>query len=265
MSWAKNQIGKSYCIDTTKSPYSNNKNWYCSELVWAAFYWQGIYLDSDDNDLSGVSIVWPSEINEYAYANLIMHYQYDTTFSPVDDSNHTIVCHGDTTIDLHNYSAINNCYQKCLICNHLQQTAAHILTYRFEQLDSTSHYAYCECGTYAMIAHNFSVSSTRKRCVDCGYTELINHTHAYTYKSCNDGMHHYKECICGISITESCVGYAQVGGDSVCARCGQTLGGEGLMLLENEGIIVAVPINSFVGVEQCEIEPQEEPKRYVGY
>lgn len=41
------QIGKGYYIDLFKNTSTAEKNWYCSELVWAAYYNQGINIEND--------------------------------------------------------------------------------------------------------------------------------------------------------------------------------------------------------------------------
>lgn len=59
--WAISQLGKPYSLALWKNNSINNSDWYCSELIWAAYYHQGIMLDYDDNDNLG-SIVFPNEI-----------------------------------------------------------------------------------------------------------------------------------------------------------------------------------------------------------
>lgn len=244
--WAQSQIGKSYWIDTTKNPSEENPNWYCSELVWASFYWQGIYLDQDDNNASNGSIVWPSEINDYSYAKLIMHYQYDTTYSSINDSFHTITCNNEMITESHDYSELNCCYDKCLLCNHIKQISSHDYTFRYSKLDSENHYAYCECGTYSVEEHIFEETATSKVCIDCGYREYINHEHFFKYTSCGDGMYHYKSCFCGQSTREACIGFTQIDGTANCSKCGQLIGGFGPILMNEEGLVTAVPAEGFV-------------------
>ncbi len=40
------QLGKSYCLDLCKDTSKNEKDWYCSELVWAAYYNSGLNLET---------------------------------------------------------------------------------------------------------------------------------------------------------------------------------------------------------------------------
>lgn len=42
------QLGKGYDLDFRKDTSAKQKNWYCSELVWAAYKNQGINIDTDD-------------------------------------------------------------------------------------------------------------------------------------------------------------------------------------------------------------------------
>jgi cell wall-associated NlpC family hydrolase len=61
IAFARSQLGKPYQpeFNRIKDPSPDSEEWYCSELVWAAYYNQGIDLDSD----GGLS-VWPSDIAE---------------------------------------------------------------------------------------------------------------------------------------------------------------------------------------------------------
>lgn len=53
--WMIGQWGKEYPsgIPMEKNADPNSSDWYCSELVWAAYYHQEIYLDPDENNSSG--------------------------------------------------------------------------------------------------------------------------------------------------------------------------------------------------------------------
>ncbi|MDK2966591.1 MULTISPECIES: YiiX/YebB-like N1pC/P60 family cysteine hydrolase [Lacrimispora] len=44
--FAKSQLGKGYSIDFAKDTSASEKDWYCSELVWAAYYNQGINIET---------------------------------------------------------------------------------------------------------------------------------------------------------------------------------------------------------------------------
>ena len=145
-----NQLGKPYAISLTKNSSSNNPNWYCSELVWASYYWQGIYLDEQDN-----SPVWPGEIKDYEYATLIMDYRYSTTISSVNSVSHTLSCNGNHFIESHNYITINNCLKRCSICNYELET--HNYTYLWKNY--TQHQALCACGEMHNQGHAVSPGS----------------------------------------------------------------------------------------------------------
>lgn len=109
------QLGKKYEIAVHKNNSPDNEDWYCSELVWAAFYHQGIYLDEDDNDQFG-SIVFPREIKKYDHANLIMHYQYETYCIPINNQLHKVSCNNVETELLHEYIYQNEVYDSCICC-----------------------------------------------------------------------------------------------------------------------------------------------------
>lgn len=55
------QLGKPYSVQPIKNANEDNPSWYCSELIWAGYYHQGIYLDIDDNDNYG-SPITPREM-----------------------------------------------------------------------------------------------------------------------------------------------------------------------------------------------------------
>jgi hypothetical protein len=50
-----NELGSSYWIDFIKHTSSAETSWYCSELVWAAYYNQGYNIEVDTNDEPGVT------------------------------------------------------------------------------------------------------------------------------------------------------------------------------------------------------------------
>lgn len=114
VSWACNQVGKSYFVSTTKSPDPDNEFWYCSELVWAAFYWQGIYLDQNDNEETGGSVVMPYEINADADLTTIMQHGKTTVATSNNASTHTITCNNETFTEKHTYITYNSSQVNCM-------------------------------------------------------------------------------------------------------------------------------------------------------
>ncbi len=50
VSFCLGQIGKGYQIDLQHDTSANEDDWYCSELVWAAYYAQGIDLETTDTE-----------------------------------------------------------------------------------------------------------------------------------------------------------------------------------------------------------------------
>lgn len=45
VAFCKGELGSSYALDLAKDASSSETNWYCSELVWAAYYNQGINVE----------------------------------------------------------------------------------------------------------------------------------------------------------------------------------------------------------------------------
>lgn len=46
VSFCTSQLGKSYLLDFAKDTSASESNWYCSELVWAGYYNQGINIET---------------------------------------------------------------------------------------------------------------------------------------------------------------------------------------------------------------------------
>ena len=233
VSWAKAQIGKSYLLLPTKNPDPDNANWYCSELIWAAFYSQGIYLDADDNNPFGTAVT-PRELNNYENAPLIMHYQHNTVCVDNANGTHTLTCNNEVFTEAHEIEELNCCYDNCKVCGYRTQISPHDYTHRYVSQSSTAHYAYCECGNSILQSHNFTETATHKLCTECGYRVAINHTHSYIYRPNNNGRTHRKICTCGDSSLEACLGMKQNDGKSYCIKCGQEVGGTLLLSTEDE-------------------------------
>lgn len=161
ISFMLSQLGKSYEIALHKNNSSSNEDWYCSELIWAAFYWQDILLDDDDNDQFG-SIVWPSEIRDYDNATLIMHYQYDTTATCLNSTTHQIECNGEITYEYHNYNHQNGYLDKCYICDVLN--SQYMISYDISLNCQTNNYKtnYCDSGYYQIYIINVDCSKSYK-------------------------------------------------------------------------------------------------------
>jgi len=47
VSFCTGQLGKAYKLDFAKNTSPNEKDWYCSELIWAAYYNQGINIETN--------------------------------------------------------------------------------------------------------------------------------------------------------------------------------------------------------------------------
>lgn len=224
--WAKVELNKKYSFNfniVTKNSTHSNPTWYCSELAWAAYFNQGIYLDQDDNLSSGGSIVFPDEIYEYSNAKTILHSDYSTTLEVSNDTYHTYICNGDVYNEPHKYISYNYCFEKCSICNHNRESVSHNYTNRYVSINSSNHYSYCLCGGRIVENHNFMTHDEYEVCTDCGYTVEVNHVHSYLYQSNRDGLSHMKRCSCGDSVREFCIGRSMIDGTDFCMHCGQNL------------------------------------------
>lgn len=58
--FCRGEIGSSYILDLAKNTSSNETDWYCSELVWAAYKNQGI--DIEVGGLHGEPGITPHDI-----------------------------------------------------------------------------------------------------------------------------------------------------------------------------------------------------------
>ncbi len=163
--WACNQVGKDYFLNlTTKDADPNNRNWYCSELVWAAFYWQGIYLDQNDNEETGGSVVMPHEINADADLTTIMQHGKTTTITSNGAAMHTITCNSETFTEKHTYITYNSSQVICTVCDHIH---THSYTYR-SCGDGSNHRKVCTCGISTMETCFGITSGGITTCKKCG-------------------------------------------------------------------------------------------------
>ena len=177
----------------------DHNKWYCSELVWAAYYHQGIFLEPHDD-----TAVLPEEIYESSAVSTIMHYNSSTTFINKTDTHHTYSCDGDTYTEEHDYEVHNYCYLKCRVCDHIIQAKEH--EYGYTSANSSVHKA---------------------TCTDCGYVETKLHTFQYTSKNATQ---HLGTCTdCGYSVTSS-HNFVYSSTDEyhilTCSQCGMTSGGQ---------------------------------------
>lgn len=112
-----------FCIDELGQGYSglfsqqNEEHspigWYCSELVWAAYYSEGI--DIDGGNRSGV---WPGDIAASGYTKTIMHYSQTTTFTTTGNY-HVYHCNNDVFEETHNHLGEYQGHDRCTICGYI--------------------------------------------------------------------------------------------------------------------------------------------------
>jgi uncharacterized protein YycO len=69
--FAESQIGKPYLITFPKDPCPSSKEWYCSELLWAAYLHQGIDIDKNawnfPRYVGTLDICWDNDVEMYEY------------------------------------------------------------------------------------------------------------------------------------------------------------------------------------------------------
>ncbi len=153
--FCESQLGKEYGTALKKSSLAEKEKWYCSELIWAAYFRQGIYLDADDNDENG-SVVWPREIIQYENATLISHYQYPTYCEVIDAHQHKIICNTEIYIEEHDFSEqVSGYTYKCSMCGFQD------IIYKIEEsvsvgchTNGASISTYCQEGEYSVIHIN---------------------------------------------------------------------------------------------------------------
>ncbi|MBR2381197.1 MAG: hypothetical protein IKA84_01720 [Clostridia bacterium] len=198
INWAVSRLGKAWRVPANKF-INNEKNWYCSELVWAAYCLQDI--DLVENNILPVP---PKDIYESNEVATILDYRadtedyYDTDFINKTDTHHTYSCDGDTYTEEHDYEVYNYCYEKCRACGYERQAKEH--DYSYTTVSSSVHEATCtDCGYTEEKPHTFRYTSRNatqhtKVCIDCD--ESITENHNYEGKII-DATEHSLECDCG--------------------------------------------------------------------
>jgi len=68
VSFCVGELGSSYSLDFQKDTSSSETNWYCSELVWAAYKNQGINIEVSGNGEPGIT---PRDINNSSLTSTI--------------------------------------------------------------------------------------------------------------------------------------------------------------------------------------------------
>lgn len=128
----------------------------------------------------------------------------------------------------------------------------HNYTHSYELNAALNHKAYCICGEYILQVHTYS----NNVCTKCG--RINSHTHSYTYTSNGNGTTHTCWCSCGYSMTEACMGLAQIDEDARCVKCNQIMSGNSLRPLNNDS-----ELNVIVEASQNEVVPYlEKNKEY---
>ena len=181
VAWAQTQYGASWFFKPYKRTLPADNlipTWYCAELIWASYYWQGIYLDQDDNNDFG-SIVFPSEIAAYENAIPILHKDgkdYQAELRSNDDTYHTYSYNGKRYTEEHNFvytSKGNQTHTVSCMCGY-EATENHTLEYVI--LDDTLHREHCTACTYGKVQyHDYECTGVvdgvhTEACAGCEYS-----------------------------------------------------------------------------------------------
>ncbi len=228
ISFALAQYGKKYDLNTLAYPSvsTDSENWYCSELIYAAYYNQGIDLKSNEH-LS--RIIAPNEFLNSDLTKYVLG--YDLTTEVVSyGTYHEISCNGDSIMENHNYIQYNSCDHKCKVCNNIINVNAHIYTSSYEMIDENNHIAYCRCGSSNVATHSYVNTNGTLRCA-CGYTHIAVSHEIVSYEVATTGVSHYAVCRCGERTLEYCKGLDTGLGFSVCPKCNQQLRNSGGIIL----------------------------------
>lgn len=194
--------------------------WYCSELLYAAFYNQGINFPvAHIDEINFVS--YPVDFICSSLTKKIMGKELDT--SVINNiSDHTIQCDNDTLTENHNYIEYNECYEICRICEHINNTKEHVYNFNYISNDKSYHRSYCICGEYIVQSHELIEDEGVLKCI-CGFEPIVHLHSPVEYESLNDGIKHYKICACGYKELEYCIGLNTGLGFSICTKCNQQI------------------------------------------
>ena len=180
--------------------------------------------------------------------------QYHTyEYTSINETYHRgicIYCGNQTYQQMHDFEEYCHCYEKCTMCEYIQQVIPHDYTYRYgtNENDTTdTHYAYCECNARIESPHSFVTIGMIDACEFCAYQK--GHQHSYTYTPCGDGETHRKSCACGNTQYQQCFGMTMPGQLSRCSMCGQRLNG---------GLITPLGEEDAVLPSNKEDDPEEE-------
>ena len=106
-----------------------------------------------------------------------------------------------------------------------------------ENIDSTKHYSYCECGQYIEENHNYNAG--------------------YVWKN---NTQHYVSCVCGRTIVQ---GHAVLSGTTKCLLCkGNANMGFDILNIENSDILNIECSNILIIEYECLIDFLNDPSKY---
>jgi hypothetical protein len=205
--FAISQLGKSFSVKVIKSPSSINTHWYCSELVWASYYNQGIGLATDN----GIAAILPVELVHTVYGALIMYYGDSTECFQLNSTNHYITvcgvsvvlphemgaiaciqCDYHTHIWSNNGGTITEHYKICTYCHEIVYCSSNATLL---SSNASNHTYSCNCGWTNTFSHHFDTSDD---CIVCEYHRPHNHSYTSSFVYSNTTKH-TSYCLCGDS------------------------------------------------------------------
>lgn len=119
--FCESQLGKDFRLLGLKSPFKGKESWYPSELIWAAYYWQHIQLDSR-TDEPEESMIPSGQLCLSPHCIATGSYITSTSIVQRDKYTHQIECGVNTVIDKHIFrqQVEENTYQ-CVGCGYITE------------------------------------------------------------------------------------------------------------------------------------------------
>lgn len=114
--FCRQQIGKSYSYNfITKHSSINEDEWYCSELIYAAYLYNGTGIDLDNGAPFGLP---PQEIYNDSDTVKILKFN-STTNITTTDTQHTFLCDEDNYTENHDKNNKYGSVDRCSVCDYI--------------------------------------------------------------------------------------------------------------------------------------------------
>ena len=160
VSFAIGQIGKDYFLNLFGKGYEPSKlAWYCSELVWAAYYNQGIDLSP------GINCVRPIEFLQSILTSSIASFSNTIAVLDFDSSNHHVLLNSVEQYLPHNMTLTHDSlgHHNTCLCGY-----SYNLSYTYSKIAGTyTHRCNCSCGHSHIDDCDFVEFSGSYRCTKC--------------------------------------------------------------------------------------------------